>query len=79
MASMGAIFLIQADGTEFAAVLAVLEFAFELPIAIPGAGDPERNTQFGKDWGKPAAEAIEMTRRARIKIVGKAEIVLRVV
>jgi len=79
MASIGAIFLIQADGTEFAAVFAVLEFAFELPIAIPGAGDPERNTQFGKDCGKPAAEAIKMTRRARIKIVGKAKIVLRVV
>jgi len=72
-------FLFQANRAEFAPVLAVLEFTFELPIAIPRACDGERDAEFGKDSGKPAAEAVEMVQRARVKIVGEAEIVLRVV
>jgi hypothetical protein len=70
-------FLFQANRAEFAPVLAVLEFTFELPIAIPRACDGERDAEFRKDSGKPAAEAVEMAQRARVKIVGEAEIVAR--
>jgi len=46
-------FFFQADRAEFAPVLALFEFAFELPIAIPGSRDGERDAEFRKDSGKP--------------------------
>jgi hypothetical protein len=46
---------------------------------MPGAGDSERDAEFREYSGQSAAEAIEMPRRARIKIIGKAELVLRMV
>jgi len=67
-------FFLQADGAEFAPVLALLEFAFELPVALPGAGNGKRDAEFRKDSRKPAAKAGQMTRRSRVKIVGEGEI-----
>jgi len=66
-------------GQSLRPVLALLEFPFEHPVAIPGAGDRKRYTEFKEDSGKPAAGAIKMTRRTRVTIVGEAEIVLRMV
>jgi len=64
---------LQADGAEFAAVLALLEFAFERPVAIPGAGDRERDAVFREYSGKSAAESLQMTRCPRIEIIGKTD------
>jgi hypothetical protein len=64
-------FLLQADRAKFSPVLAPLEFAFERAVTIPSARDSERDAKFGKHSGKPAAETGQMTRRARVQIVGK--------